>query len=187
MLVESLAYPHYFPNETLRRSVDQESMARVLSKATGGPDGYGYKDGMTYVPRTWINTYEWMHAYEGERGNLLVHFPGLEEHRWSHMSKWLDIVETTPKKLEVPLEEAEYFNQTTAFRTRLRTARETITLTEKKVGLMPNGTIGEKEEIKKTEMAICELKRVLREEADNVEAAQQRLQELNAIKESISI
>ncbi|GFF64590.1 hypothetical protein IFM47457_00740 [Aspergillus lentulus] len=57
---------------------------------------------------------------------------------------------------------------------------------EKKIGLMPNGTIGEIDEVKKMEMAICELKRVLQGEADNVEAVQQCQQELNALKESIS-
>ncbi|GFF79155.1 hypothetical protein IFM61606_01163 [Aspergillus udagawae] len=187
MLVESLAYPQYFPNENLGRSVDQESMARVLNKTAGGPEGQGYKDGRVYLPRTWINTYEWTHAYEGKKGNLLVHFPGLEEQRWSHMSKWLDIIEIMPGEWEVPLEKTEYLNQTTAFWARLRTARETITLMEEKVGLMPNGTIRQIDEVQKTQMAIGELKRVLQEEADNVEVVQQRLQELNTIKESISV
>ncbi|EAW24502.1 uncharacterized protein NFIA_040780 [Aspergillus fischeri NRRL 181] len=64
-IVESLAYTQYFSNETLGRSADQESMTRVLNKTTGGPDGHGYKDGRAYVPRTRINTYKWMPAYEG--------------------------------------------------------------------------------------------------------------------------
>jgi hypothetical protein len=58
----------------------------------------------------------------------------------------------------------------------------TISLMEKKVGLMPNGTIGEINEVEKTQMAIGELKRDL-QEADNVEAVQQCLQDLNALKD----
>jgi hypothetical protein len=58
----------------------------------------------------------------------------------------------------------------------------TVSLMEKKVGLMPNGTIGEINEVEKTQMAIGELKRDL-QEADNVEAVQQCLQELNALKD----
>jgi hypothetical protein len=36
---------------------------------------------------------------------------------------WLDIIELMPEEWEIPLEETEYLNQTTAFWTRLRTAR----------------------------------------------------------------
>ncbi|KAG2026321.1 hypothetical protein GB937_001830 [Aspergillus fischeri] len=61
------------------------------------------------------------------------------------MSKWVDINEMLPEELEDPLEETEYLNQATAFWTRLGTARETITLMEKKIGKI--------DEVKKTEMA----------------------------------
>ncbi|EAW14977.1 uncharacterized protein ACLA_003900 [Aspergillus clavatus NRRL 1] len=183
MLVESLAYPLYLPNETLGRSMDQESMARVLNQTTGGPKGEGYVDGLVYVPRTWINTYEWTHAYEGKRGNLLVHFPGLEEHRWSHMSKWLDIVEITPTRWEVPLEETQYLNETTAFWTRVRTAMETMALMEKKIDAMPNKTDSQRGEIERIDVAVRALRKALHEEADNVGMVQERLDYLSMFKQ----
>jgi hypothetical protein len=49
-----------------------------------------------------------------------------------------------------------------------------------------NGAIGAIDEVEKTQMAIGKLKRVL-QEADNVEAVQQCMLELYALKESISM
>jgi hypothetical protein len=111
--VETLALSH--AEVDLGRSADQEAMARVLEKEHGGPKGQGYRDGVAFVPRKWINAYEWIHAFEGSRGDMLVHFPGLEEARWEHMSKWLETVESTPEEWERPLEETIYRNVTGQF------------------------------------------------------------------------
>jgi len=111
--VETLALSH--AEIDLGRSADQEAMARVLRKEHGGPKGQGYRDGVAFVPRKWINTYEWIHAFEGSRGDMLVHFPGLEEARWEHMSKWLETVETAPEEWERPLKETIYQNITGQF------------------------------------------------------------------------
>jgi hypothetical protein len=112
-LVETLALSH--AEIDLGRSADQEAMARVLEKEHGGPKGQGYRDGVAFVPRKWINAYEWIHAFEGSRGDMLVHFPGLEEARWEHMSKWLKTVETTPEEWELPLKDTIYRNVTDQF------------------------------------------------------------------------
>jgi hypothetical protein len=76
-------------------------MEKVLTQST-------YKEGVTYLPRTWMNTYEWAYDYEGTKGNFLVHIPGLGEQRSVHTSKWLDIVERTPEEWEVPVSETWY-------------------------------------------------------------------------------
>ena len=99
----------------LGRSADQEAMAKLLGRTQGGPQGRGYNDGAVSIPRIWINAYEWQHAYEGSRGDMLVHFPGLEEARWKHMADWLDVVEAEPGKWECPLEDTVYWNVTREF------------------------------------------------------------------------
>ncbi|KGO43105.1 Galactosyl transferase [Penicillium expansum] len=176
-LTETMGYPIYLPQIDLGRSADQESMRRVLNKTTGGTDGQGYADGVSYLPRPWINTYEWDWAYEGKRGDLLVHFPGLEERRWPHMAKWLNIVETTPQKWNLPLEETGYINKTTTYWSQIRSAKESLKSAEKKL------QSGEAMSGNTTKKAISALKNALREKSDNMELVQQRLQDLNALIE----
>ncbi|KXG51868.1 Galactosyl transferase [Penicillium griseofulvum] len=176
-LTETLGYPLYLPNIDLGRSADQESMRRVLNKTTGGPKGQGYADGVSYLPRPWINTYEWDWAYEGKRGDLLVHFPGLEERRWPHMAKWLNIVETTPQEWNLPLEETGYINKTTMYWSQIRSAKESIKSAEKK---LLSGVSGEALSRSTNETAGA-LKNILREKSDNMELVQQQTQDLNAL------
>ncbi|KAL4802399.1 hypothetical protein BDV18DRAFT_164222 [Aspergillus unguis] len=116
MLIESLAYPTYNPGTDLGMQVDQTAMEKVLNKTE-------YRDGVVYLPRPWINTYEWRHAYEGEKGHMLVHFPGLGEDRWSHMQKWLDVVEAE-EEWEVEVQETWYLDETRQFWERIRHARD---------------------------------------------------------------
>ncbi|KAJ5431864.1 hypothetical protein N7445_008362 [Penicillium cf. griseofulvum] len=176
-LTETLGYPLYLPNIDLGRSADQESMRRVLNKTTGGPNGKGYADGVSYLPRPWINTYEWDWAYEGKRGDLLVHFPGLEERRWPHMAKWLNVVETTPQEWNLPLEETGYINKTTMYWSQIRSAKESIKSAEKR---LLSGVSGEALSRSTNETAGA-LKKTLREKSDNMELVQKQTQDLNAL------
>jgi hypothetical protein len=173
-LTETMGYPLYLPSIDLGRSADQEGMRRVLNKTTGGPNGRGYADGVAYLPRPWINTYEWDWAYEGKKGDLLVHFPGLEERRWPHMAKWLDIVEMTPHEWDMPLAETGYPNRTAAYWSQLRNAKEGIKLAEKKI--QSGETVSED-----TKVAVNALKNALREESDNMDLIQERLKGLNVL------
>jgi lipopolysaccharide biosynthesis glycosyltransferase len=80
-----------------------------------------------YQPRKWFNTYEFHHAYEGQRGDMFVHFPGLQEDRWAHMEKWLEILEG-PKQAEweVPLEETTYPAEIEEFWSQLDVSERTL-------------------------------------------------------------
>lgn len=167
MLTESLGYPLFRPEVDLGRSADQESMALVLKKDTGGPDGNGYKQGMVYIPRPLINTYEFHHGYEGNKGNLLVHFPGLEAERWSHMAKWLDIVEATPGAWERPLEETDYLAKTNTFWEQVRAATRAVADLEEKAKKMPSGTPAEVKALDARKNAVAGLKKALYENADD--------------------
>ncbi|KAL2846419.1 cytochrome P450 [Aspergillus pseudoustus] len=170
LLIESLGYPIYNPSIDLGVQVDQSAMEKVIK-------GSRYQDNITYLPRTWINTYEWAHAYEGEKGNYLVHFPGLGEQRWAHMERWLDMVERTPEKWEVPVEETWYLRDTEAFWYRVATAKGIIhgfekEWSERNIEASPLST-------REREMgrAVEELRKVLREEPFEAALLQQRIED----------
>jgi hypothetical protein len=178
MLLEALAYPLSWPEINLGVSADQEAMARILQKTTGGPNRQGYKDGLVYLPRIWINAYQSLDAYEGTEGDMLVHFPGLGDARWEQMTRWLDIIEMAPDKWEVPLEQTDYLNKTTTFWTQFRAANNVVNRMQEHLqssaaaashGTVPATARG---------AAASRLKDALEEHADDLDMVRQRLHEL---------
>ncbi|KAL4872536.1 hypothetical protein BDV12DRAFT_193254 [Aspergillus spectabilis] len=178
MLIEALGYPVYNPKVDLGVQVDQSAMEKVLTQST-------YKEGLTYLPRTWINTYEWAHDYEGTKGNFQVHFPGLGEQRSAHMSKWLDIVERTPEEWEVPVRRTWYLSETEAFWERIRTARKIAVEYEKKKAAN-KGPSPMSSTDKDLEAAVNELKKVLYEEPYEAELLQQRIDDWKVVSEKFT-
>lgn len=174
-LTATLGYPLWHPDEDLGFSADQEAMARLLRLCTGGPEGRGYCEGNVYLPRPWINTYEWHHAYEGKKGDMLVHFPGLQDARWSHMADWLDVVEKNPRQWEVPLEQTDYPGKIAGFWDRFRAARDAANSVQEDIFLAPQGASTEAREA-----AVAQVRDALQEHADEPELLQQRLGELRA-------
>ncbi|KAK3187349.1 hypothetical protein K4F52_003981 [Lecanicillium sp. MT-2017a] len=73
MLIETLGNPLFHPEIDLGWSADQTSMAHVLAKEDGGPDGTGYKRHAIYLPRAWFNAYQHSDGFDGSKGDLLVH------------------------------------------------------------------------------------------------------------------
>jgi len=118
-LAKSLAFPMYYPKVDLGNSMDQVAMARVLNESE-------FSGAALFQPRFWYNTYEWHHGFEGSRGNLLVHFPGLEGERWRHMSDWLDTVERDKADWSVPLAQTIYLNQTREYWETQREAKDLL-------------------------------------------------------------
>lgn len=150
----------YKPDVDLYTSPDQLAMAYIFNETA-------FSDAILYQPRVWYNTYEWHHAYEGKRGNLLVHFPGLEDDRWPHMDKWLDVVERSPAAWEVPLEQTFYPNETFAFWSTLREARATLKEAQQ---------FGEEREWQVSEWireGVDKLKAVLAYETDNLDVVRE--------------
>jgi galactosyl transferase GMA12/MNN10 family len=131
-MAKALAYPLFRPDIDLGRSADQVAMELVANETE-------YRDATLYQPRIWYNTYEFHHGYEGEAGRMLVHFPGLEEDRWEHMEKWLDIVEG-PKAAEwmLPLEQTAYPAEINRFWAELREARKAVRSAEWFIGDKPH-------------------------------------------------
>ena len=103
MLAKSMAVPMFLPNLDLDVQVDQSAMGIVMNE-----DEF-FENGETlFQPREWYNDYEFHDHFEGENGDLLVHFPGLEDDRWKLMQEWLNEVEREPAKNDVPLENTRY-------------------------------------------------------------------------------
>ena len=172
-LIETLSYPLHLPDTDLGVSADQEAMSRILKKSSGGPEGRGYREGNVYLPRSWINTYEFHHAYEGKKGDMLVHFPGLEEARWSHMANWLNITERTPHEWEVPLEQTDYPGKISKFWETFRAVKQAANIAEDSVMHAPEGA-----PTSARLAAIAQLRIALQEHADEPELLEQRLSEL---------
>ncbi|CEL03104.1 hypothetical protein ASPCAL04261 [Aspergillus calidoustus] len=179
LLAETLAFPAYNPSIDLDIQVDQSAMERVLN-------GSRYRDHVTYLPRTWINAYEWAHAYEGEHGNYLVHFPGLGKQRWPHMERWLDIIERTPERWEVPVDQTGYLVDTEAFWYRVGKAKGIIDEYAKvkaeaaRKGASPLSTSSRERE-EGMEKAVEELRKVLREAPFEAQLLQQRIEDWNVV------
>lgn len=135
MLIESIANPLFYPEIDLGRLADQTSMAQVLEKETGGPDGTGYKSHCVYMPRILFNAYEFSHGFEGVHGTFLVHFPGLENERWEHMSRWLDIMEGEGREeWQLSIVETNYAAMVYLLWDNVREAKRELKTVERKKG-----------------------------------------------------
>jgi hypothetical protein len=176
MFVDGMAFPLCNPKVNLGNDADQAAMARTVEKSSGGPDGYGFKRGIVYLPRNMFNIYElpgYMrdgrtdvlrnftgfvepHAYEGQKGDFLVHLPGLFGDRDPLMSDWLDMVENRQDDWALPLEETTYVKDTQAFWKLYGEAVATI------MEALNRGTID-----KDMRNAIGQLRDALSEEADD--------------------
>lgn len=135
MFVDGMAFPLCNPQVELGNDADQAAMARTVLKSSGGPDGYGFKRGIAYLPRNLFNAYElpgYMrdgrsdvlrnftgfeepHAFEGKKGDFIVHLPGLFGDREPLMTDWLDMIENRQEDWALPLEETTYVKETAQF------------------------------------------------------------------------
>ncbi|KAL5338596.1 hypothetical protein BJX70DRAFT_398542 [Aspergillus crustosus] len=175
MLIEVMAYPLYNPSADLGAQTDQAAMEKVLTQDT-------YAANVTYLPRTWINTYEWAHGFEGARGNLLVHFPGLgEQQRSAHMSRWLDVVETGSEEWEVPVSETWYLNDAEAFWERVAEGRRIVAEYEGRQRAMAKTAAPMSAGVKDVETAVNELRKVLFEEPFEGELLRQRIEDWKVV------
>lgn len=167
-LVETLGYPLFLPNENLGAGLEQEAMARVLQKKQ-------YREGNIYIPRKWINTYEFHHAYEGKEGDMLVHFPGLGDAKTPHMTEWLKRIESSPNPWEVPLDKTDYPGRVEAFWKLYRSGWDIVKKTEEEVK-----KAGEKATTSARSAAAAELRTALEEHSEDVELVKKRIEEIKA-------
>ncbi len=119
MLAKTIAMPLYRPELDLGRSADQNAMAIIFNETEFRPN-------VLFQPRIWYNTYEFSHGFEGSKGRLLVHFPGLEEERWKHMEAWLKVTATQPEDWVQELPETMYPSEIETFWTEVGRARDVL-------------------------------------------------------------
>lgn len=108
LLTQVAAYPLAHPEDDLGWFGEQAAMARVIKSIEARHDDASGPSGIVWIPRTWINNYEWEHGFEGEPGSFLVHFAGLAETRLAHMAAWLDELKSNQAKWEIPVERTMY-------------------------------------------------------------------------------
>lgn len=114
-LSEIMTYTVSHPDEDLGWNYEQTAMARVISIFETRHRGSGHPSGIAWVPRTWFNSYEFGHGFEGEPGDFLVHFPGLGNNKIRHMEWWLDELKSNQQKWEIGFNETRYKIEVPAF------------------------------------------------------------------------
>ena len=162
MLSSTLAYPMVHPEVDLGTSPDQLALNLVCNQTE-------FRANVLYQPRPWYNTYEFLRGYEGQKGDLLVHFPGLAADRFKHMQDWLDIVETDPTAWEVPLEQTAYPSRLEEFWTVLRKGRDLLA-----TAAMNTSAAGGTGPVQ----AIERLRMVLDDETDRLDVVKQAIEAL---------
>jgi hypothetical protein len=121
MFTSAMSFPICHQDVDLGGNVEQEAMRLTFERENGGTDDKGWRSGIVFMPRTWFNAYELFqdeiqgsdyynkiinstvqsypglkmkHKYEGARGSMLTHFPGINgDVRQKLMNDWLDLVD----------------------------------------------------------------------------------------------
>ena len=122
-----IGFPIFKPEIDLGFSADQQAMALVLRE----PE---FQSHTVWQPRLWYNSYQQSTGFEGKKGDLLVHFPGLED-RWTQMSMWLNFV-SHPKAAEwqASLDQTAYLADVDRFWSLLRRTNTTLNMVEAFIG-----------------------------------------------------
>lgn len=108
LLTQILDYPLAHPDEDLGWFGEQRAMELVIQAVEAQSKAQGSSSGIAWIPRLWVNAFEWEHGYEGEPGHFMVHFAGLAETRLRHMQNWLNELQQNQAKWEIPLEKTFY-------------------------------------------------------------------------------
>lgn len=181
MLASVIAYPTAHPDHDLGCSADQQAMAIKFNETETAAS-------VLYQPRIWYNTYEFRHGYEGSKGRLLVHFPGLEADRWPHMASWLDRIEKRPREWEQDLAHTMYPADVGAFWDELVRARSALirahdlhTQQQQQTPQAAQGQAAESKIYERIGQAAGHLDYVVKTESDRLEAVKEAREALEAV------
>ena len=121
MLTEVAALPDLRPDVQIGYNAEQAAFKWVMSRA-------GYREHVIYQPNKWFNGFEesFGHLPLVQDGDMLVHFSGLKGAKFGAVQRWLDRLDRTPEKLQIPLDETKYGINVEAYWSCLRDARDMI-------------------------------------------------------------
>jgi hypothetical protein len=102
LLTRIIDYPLSYPEDDLGWFGEQAAMAKVIESIETAHQDPFEPSGIVWLPRSWINNYEWEHGFEGTPGSFMVHFAGLGETRLAHMAAWLVELQQNQVKWEIP-------------------------------------------------------------------------------------
>ncbi|GAB7363391.1 hypothetical protein MBLNU230_g3669t1 [Neophaeotheca triangularis] len=114
-LTQVLTYTDLHPEADLGWFGEQAAMSRTIKTIEAKHKDPTDPSGIAWIPRTWINHYEFEHGFEGEPGSFMVHFAGLGATRLTHMQNWLNELRYNQAKWEIPVEETVYKDEIAAF------------------------------------------------------------------------
>ena len=181
LIAAVVAFPYYRP-ETELQYRDQSALLEVLKEKH-------FKNNFLYLPQRWINAYqqaldptEAIHPFQLQRGDLLVHFPGVPD-RDERMRFYLDKAERHLPEWELNLIHTSYPTDIKEFwakqrvaleaqRAELRTAIEDAETTRKttEADIMTfRGELG-KQEAERIDAQLETMKQVLSGHSDDLDA-----------------
>ncbi|MCJ1305653.1 hypothetical protein MMC08_008468 [Hypocenomyce scalaris] len=181
LITAVVAFPYYRP-ETELQYRDQSALFEVLKEKH-------FKNNFLYLPQRWINAYqqaldptEAIHPFQLQRGDLLVHFPGVPD-RDERMRFYLDKAERHLPEWELDLIHTSYPTDIKEFwakqhvtleaqRAELRKAIEDAEITTKttEADLMTfRGELG-KQEAERIDAQLETMKQVLSGHSDDLDA-----------------
>lgn len=126
LLIEIMALPRNHPALKQAAEKDELSMEMVVTSEH-------FRGHATYQPRRWYNAYQLSVAeFEGQPGDLLVHFHDLEGDKWSAMANALGQLSRKNSTWSVPLAMTTYESEIAEYWGRLRKARKLLQQAEKR-------------------------------------------------------
>lgn len=116
MLLEVINTPESHPAIARAEDKSEKTFEMILRSER-------FRHQVVYQPRIWYNAYQLNATYfEGEPGDLLVHFPDIGGDKWSAMSDFIAEPAEKKKKWNVPLKQTTYEREINEYWDRIRQA-----------------------------------------------------------------
>jgi hypothetical protein len=120
MLLEVINMPNSHPELAAAEDKGEKAFDMVLRSDR-------FRNSVIYQPRIWYNAYQVNASYfEGEPGDLLVHFPDIGGDKWSAMAELIAQPAERMMKWDVPLEQTTYEREISDYWERLRRASKLL-------------------------------------------------------------